>query len=63
MHCQLICPNLTCRKVLKAPEEARGKVVKCKHCNSMLRVPEARKAALAGVGGSVAGFTLGRDPR
>lgn len=63
MQCQLICPNLRCRKILKAPEEARGKVVKCKHCASMLRVPEARKPVPAGVGGSVAGFALGRDPR
>ena len=43
MSCQLICPNLRCRKILKVPEEARGKVVRCQHCETMLRVPTARR--------------------
>ena len=43
MNCQLICPNLRCRKILKVPEEARGKVVRCQHCETMLRVPTARR--------------------
>ena len=43
MPCQLICPNLRCRKILKVPEEARGKVVRCQHCETMLRVPTARR--------------------
>lgn len=60
MACQLICPNLRCRKVLKAEEEARGKVVRCQHCQTMLRVPDARKpAAPIGAGMAIAG----RDPR
>ena len=63
MTCQIICPNLSCRKILKAPDEARGKVVKCKHCSAMLRVPEAKRPALAAAAGSVAGFTFARDPR
>ena len=45
MSCQLICPNLRCRKILKVPEEARGKVVRCQYCQTMLRVPPARRAA------------------
>ena len=28
MPCRLICPNLRCRKILKVPEETRGKVVR-----------------------------------
>ncbi len=44
MSCQLICPNLRCRKILKVPEEARGKVVRCQYCQTMLRVPPARRA-------------------
>jgi LSD1 subclass zinc finger protein len=43
MFCQLICPNLRCRKVLKVPEEARGKVVRCQYCQTMLRVPPPRR--------------------
>ncbi|MEM7808778.1 MAG: hypothetical protein AAF561_11775 [Planctomycetota bacterium] len=47
MPCQLICPNLSCRKILKVPEEARGKVVRCQYCQTMLRVPPARRPSLA----------------
>lgn len=41
MSCQLICPNLRCRKILKVPEGARGKIVRCQYCQTMLRVPIA----------------------
>jgi hypothetical protein len=44
MPCQLICPNLRCRKILTVPEEVRGKLVKCQHCQTMFRVPESRNA-------------------
>jgi len=44
MSAQVMCPNLSCRKVLSVPEEARGKVVKCQHCQSLLKVPENRSA-------------------
>jgi hypothetical protein len=43
MPCQLICPNLRCRKILSVPEEVRGKLVKCQHCQTMFRVPEAKR--------------------
>ena len=42
MPVQLICPNLRCRKILAVPDEVRGKLVKCQHCQTMFRVPEAR---------------------
>ena len=42
MPCQLICPNLRCRKILSVPDEVRGKLVKCQHCQTMFRVPEAK---------------------
>lgn len=42
MPCQLICPNLRCRKILSVPEEVRGKLVKCQHCQTMFRVPESK---------------------
>jgi LSD1 subclass zinc finger protein len=43
MPVQMICPNLQCRKVLSVPDEVRGKQVKCQHCQTVFRVPEARK--------------------
>lgn len=39
MPVQLLCPNLKCRKILMVPDEVRGKLVKCQHCHTMLRVP------------------------
>jgi len=42
MPVQLICPNLRCRKILSVPDEVRGKLVKCQHCQTMFRVPEGR---------------------
>ncbi len=42
MPVQLICPNLRCRKILSVPDEIRGKLVKCQHCQTMFRVPQSR---------------------
>ena len=39
MPVQLICPNLRCRKMLSVPDEVRGRLVKCQHCQMMFRVP------------------------
>lgn len=47
MACQLICPNLRCRKILSVPDEARGKLVRCQHCRTMFRVPEPKRVAPA----------------
>ena len=47
MNVQLICPNLRCRKFLAVPEDVRGKLVRCQHCQTMFRVPQA-PAAKAG---------------
>lgn len=45
MPVQLICPNLRCRKFLAVPDEVRGKLVKCQHCQTMFRVPDAARKA------------------
>jgi len=50
MPCQIICPNLRCRKILSVPDEVRGKLVKCQHCQTMFRVPDAKKPAAVGAG-------------
>jgi hypothetical protein len=42
MAVQLLCPNLKCRKKLAVADELRGKLVKCQHCQSMLRVPASK---------------------
>ncbi len=42
MAARLMCPNINCRKILSVPDEARGKVVRCSHCQSSLRVPELK---------------------
>jgi hypothetical protein len=44
MPIQMICPNLRCRKLLTVPDETRGKMVKCQHCQTPFRVPEPRKS-------------------
>lgn len=46
MPVQLICPNLRCRKVLNVPEAVRGRIVKCQHCTTLLRVPPAKVSTL-----------------
>ena len=43
MPVQLICPNLRCRKFLAVPDDVRGKLVKCVHCQQMFRVPVSKK--------------------
>lgn len=47
MPCQLICPNLRCRKILSVPDEVRGKLVRCQHCKTMFRVPDTKQPAAA----------------
>ncbi len=42
---RIMCPNLTCRKVLGVPPIARGKTVRCRSCGTNIRVPEAKKPA------------------
>ena len=36
---KIMCPKLTCRKILAVPEVARGKTVRCKACGTVIRVP------------------------
>jgi hypothetical protein len=55
MPVQLICPNLRCRKILAVPEDVRGKLVKCQHCQTMFRVPEPKKPAAPVFAGKVQG--------
>jgi hypothetical protein len=36
---RIMCPNLTCRKVLAVPPACRGKTVRCRNCGTNIRVP------------------------
>lgn len=36
---RIMCPRLTCRKVLAVPTSARGRTVRCRSCGATLRVP------------------------
>ena len=36
---RIMCPNLTCRKVLAVPASARGKTVRCRNCGTTIRIP------------------------
>ncbi|MBA4027677.1 MAG: hypothetical protein C0475_00775 [Planctomyces sp.] len=44
---RLMCPNLTCRKILAVPKSARGKTVRCRSCGTNIRVPSAPAIAKA----------------
>jgi hypothetical protein len=49
---RIMCPRLTCRKILAVPVSSRGKNVLCRNCGTTIRVPDrtagqAAKAAAA----------------
>jgi hypothetical protein len=44
---RVMCPNLTCRKILAVPEAARGKTVRCRGCGTNIKVPGGASAAPA----------------
>ena len=42
MAVTFMCPNLRCRKVLMAPDNFRGKRMRCTYCGYTLLVPKAK---------------------
>lgn len=40
MAVALVCPNLQCRTLLRVPDKARGKRVRCPECGGVLIVPK-----------------------
>jgi hypothetical protein len=42
---RIMCPNLTCKKILAVPETARGKTVRCKGCATCIRIPDKTPTA------------------
>ena len=51
---RIMCPNLTCRKVLAVPSGCRGKTVRCRSCTTNIRVPAASVQGTAAAPSSVA---------
>lgn len=45
MPIALMCPNLQCRALLRVPESARGKRVRCPECGGILIVPKTPSAS------------------
>jgi hypothetical protein len=41
---RIMCPTLTCRKILAVPGAARGKTVRCKYCNASIRIPGKKES-------------------
>ena len=44
---RIMCPNLTCKKILAVPASARGKTVRCRGCATNIRVPAAEEGKAA----------------
>jgi len=40
---RIMCPNLSCQRILVVPEGARGKVVRCSMCGMNIRIPARKK--------------------
>ncbi len=51
---RIMCPNLRCRAVLAVPNEARGRMVRCKSCATNIRIPEKKAATDPAQGGEPA---------
>lgn len=43
----MMCPNLDCGRTVATSTAARGKVVRCPHCNVPFRVPTSGAAPAA----------------
>ena len=42
---RIMCPNLSCQRILAVPEGARGKVVRCRMCGMNVKIPASKSAA------------------
>ncbi len=39
---RIMCPNLSCQRVLAVPVHARGKLVRCRRCGMNIRIPPGK---------------------
>lgn len=49
MAIAVICPKLTCRSILRVPDEVRGQRVRCSSCGLAFYVPQVQKPSAAPV--------------
>ena len=45
---RIMCPALTCRRILAVPASSRGKNVRCKSCGATIKVPERNASNVLG---------------
>lgn len=43
---RIMCPNLSCQRILAVPSHARGKLVRCRSCVTNIRIPMMRDPSL-----------------
>ena len=41
---RIMCPNLSCQRILAVPEQARGRIVRCRVCGMNIRIPQGKAA-------------------
>jgi hypothetical protein len=39
---RIMCPNLSCQRILAVPEQARGRIVRCRVCGMNIRIPDSK---------------------
>jgi hypothetical protein len=39
---RIMCPNLSCQRILAVPEQARGRIVRCRVCGMNIRIPQPK---------------------
>jgi hypothetical protein len=39
---RIMCPNLSCQRILAVPEQARGRIVRCRVCGMNIRIPDGK---------------------
>ena len=45
---KVMCPNLRCQRILAVPVRVRGEIVRCRGCNTNIRIPRASAARSSG---------------
>jgi hypothetical protein len=45
---RIMCPNLECQRVMLVPSSARGEIVRCRGCDSKLRISANRPSVSDG---------------
>ena len=42
---RIMCPNLGCQRILTVPNNALGKLVRCRSCSMSIRIPTTSAAS------------------